>query len=86
MERFKGIPMEVFHLQKNSMATPVAERLRVLFLLLNHSIVSPLSGVSSSPELATCETSQVLLAGMPGGFSLGSPIFAHLLIGSSHMS
>ena len=33
-------------------------------------------------ESATCETSQVLLAGVPGGFSQGSPIFAHLLIGS----
>ena len=44
-------------------ATPVAERLRVLFLL------TAVSGVGSSPALATCETSQVLLAGMPGGFS-----------------
>ena len=26
------------------------------------------SGVGSSPALATCETSQVLLAGVPGGF------------------
>ena len=26
--------------------------------------------------LATCETSQVLLAGVPGGFSRGSPAFA----------
>ena len=34
----------------------------------------------------TCETSQVLLAGVPGGFSRGSPVFAHLLIGPSHMS
>ena len=25
-----------------------------------------MSGVGSSPALATCETSQVLLAGMPG--------------------
>ena len=36
--------------------------------------------------LATCDTNQVLLAGVPGGFSRGSPIFAHLLIGPSHMS
>ena len=34
------------------------------------------SGVGSSPALATCETSQVLLAGVPGGFSRGSPVFA----------
>ena len=40
----------------------------------------------SSPPLATCETSQVLLAGVQGGFSRGSTVFAHLLIGPSHMS
>ena len=45
-----------------------------------------MSGVGSSPALATCETSQVLLAGMPGVFSRGSPVFFHLLIGPSHMS
>ena len=61
----------------------MAERLRALFL--NHSITA-VSGVSSSPALATCETSQDLLAGVPGGFSRGSPVFAHLLIGPSHMS
>ena len=54
------------------MAAPVAERLRALFL--NHSIIlTAVSGVGSSPALATCETSQVLLAGVPGGFSWGSP-------------
>ena len=26
------------------------------------------SGVGSSPALATCETGQILLAGVPGGF------------------
>ena len=26
--------------------------------------------------MATCETSQVLLAGVPGGFSRGTPVFA----------
>ena len=31
--------------------------------------------VGLSPALATCETSKVLLAGVPGGFSPGSPIF-----------
>ena len=44
------------------------------------------SGMGSSPALATCETIQVLIAGVPGVFSLGSSIFAHLLIGPSHMS
>ena len=32
-----------------------------------------MTGVGSSPALATCETSQFLLA---GGFSRGSPVFA----------
>ena len=34
------------------------------------------SGVSSRPTMATCETGQVLLAGVPGGFSRGTPVFA----------
>ena len=42
------------------------------FRALNHLIISPLcaavSGVGSNPALATCETSQVLLAGVSGGF------------------
>ena len=33
-------------------------------------------GVWSSPALVKRETSQVLLAGEPGGFSRGSPVFA----------
>ena len=53
-------------------------------LSLEH--LTAVSGVGSSPALATCETSQVLLAGVPGGFSRGSPVFAHPLIGPSHMS
>ena len=32
--------------------------------------------MGSSPALATCETSQVLLAGVSCVFSRGSPIFA----------
>ena len=58
----------------------MAERLRALFL--NTAV----AGVGSSPALATCERSKVLLAGVPGGFSRDSPVFAHLLIGPSHMS
>ena len=47
----------------------MAEWVRSLyFSALNHSIISPLCGVGSSPALATCETSQVLLAGVSGGF------------------
>ena len=57
---------------KFKLAAPMAERLRALFL--NH--LTAVSGVGLSPALATCETSQVLLAGVPGGFSWGYPIFA----------
>ena len=39
-------------------------------------LTTAVSGVGSSPALATCETSQVLLAGVTGGFSRGSPVFA----------
>ena len=49
----------------------MAERLRALFLNLDH--LTTVTGVGSSPALATCETSQVLLAGVSGGFSRGSP-------------
>ena len=50
-------------------AAPVAERVRSLyFSALNHLIISPVSGVGSSPALATRETSQVLLPGVSGGF------------------
>ena len=45
-----------------------------------YTSLTAVSGAGSSPALATCETSQVLLAGVPGGFSRGSPVFAHLLI------
>ena len=48
----------------------MAEWVRSLnFSALNHSIISPaMTGVGSSPTLATCETSQDLLAGVSGGF------------------
>ena len=62
-----------------SLAAPVAERLRALFL--NHSIISLLCLVLVQDPHWPHETSQVLLAGVPGGFSQGSPVFAHLLIG-----
>ena len=59
----------------------MAERLKALFLHL-----TAVSGVGSIPALATCETSQVLLAGVSGGFSRGSPVSLHLLTGPSYMS
>ena len=49
------------------MVASVAERLSALFL--NHLIA--VSGVYSSPVLATCETSQNLLAEGSCGFSRG---------------
>ena len=64
-----------------------AELPKSLFVLVAiYLSLTAVSGVGSSPALATCETSQVLLAGVSGGFSRGSPVFAHLLIGPSHMS
>ena len=53
---------------------------------LNHSIISLReSGVGSSPAPATCVD---LFAGVSGFFFLFdvAPVFAHLLIGSSHMN
>ena len=45
----------------------MAEWVRSLyFSALNH--LTAVSGVGSSPALATCETRQVLLAGESGGF------------------
>ena len=38
--------------------------------------LTAVSGVGSSPTQGTCETSQVLPAGLPGVFSQGSPIFS----------
>ena len=47
----------------------MAEWVRSLnFSALNHSIITAVSGVGLSPALATCEISQVLLAGVSGGF------------------
>ena len=63
---------------------PVAKWLRALFLI--HLIISPLCLVWVRAPLWPLETSQVLLAGVPGGFSLESPVVAHLLIDPSHMS
>ena len=47
------------------------------FTTLNHSFISPLSGVVSSPILGKCKTSQSLLAGVSGVFfPRDSPVFA----------
>ena len=50
----------------------MAEWLRVLivhYCTLPFDHLTAVSGVSSSPIGGTCETSQVLLMGVPGGFS-----------------
>ena len=46
------------------------------FSALNHSIISPLWVCASLGARVTCGTSQVLLAGVSGGFSPGTPVFA----------
>ena len=56
----------------------MAEWLRALIFhyrtkLFDH--LTAVSGVGSSPALATCETNQVLLAGVSDGFSRRSPVF-----------
>ena len=50
-----------FRLQNLGEAVSVAEWVRSLYF-------TAVSGVGSSPALATCETSQILLAGVSGGF------------------
>ena len=52
----------------------MAERLRALFL--NQSIISPQCLVWVRAQQWQLETSQVLLVGVSGVFSRGSPIFA----------
>ena len=59
---------------------PVANWLRALtFHNHNKSFdhLNAVSDVGSSPTRATCETSQVLLAGVPGAFFLGLSRFRH---------
>ena len=46
------------------------------FSALDHSIISPMWVRASLGARVTCGTSQVLLAGVSGGFSPGTPVFA----------
>ena len=48
------------------------------FSALDHSIISPLLVRASHGAEFTCGTSQVLLAGVSGVFSSGTPVFAPL--------
>ena len=45
-----------------------------------------MTGVGSSPALATCETSHVLLAGVPGGFPGALPFCPTYLLARLDMS
>ena len=51
---------------------------RVVKSVVTYSLdhLNAVSVKGSSPALGTCGTSHVLLAGVPGGFSWGSPIYA----------
>ena len=51
------------------------------FILLEANVfrLTAMSGVGSSPIKGSCETSQVLLVGVPGVFPWDSPIFAQPL-------
>ena len=60
----------------------MAEWVRLLNIsALNH--LTAVTVVGSRPALATFETSQVLLAGVSGGFPGVLPLSPHLPIGSS---
>ena len=61
---------------------------RLHFMGLLPKVLTAVSGVGLSPTLATCETSQLLLAGVSGVFIswFFRPFSAKLLIGPSHMS
>ena len=50
------------------------------FSALDHSIISPLLVRASHGTEFTCGTSQVLLAGVSGGFSPGTPVFTPLSV------
>ena len=45
------------------------------FMGLVPKVLTAVSGVGSSPAPATCETSQVLIAGVSDGFSRGTAVF-----------
>ena len=76
-----GAPMGTdFALVYEDGSEPSRPRGRVVkladFSALNHSIISPLWVRASLGARVTCGTSQVLLAGVSGGFSPGTPVFA----------
>ena len=55
----------------------------VYFIVLLRSLIAldhltAVTVVGSSPALTTCDTSQVLFEGVPGGVSRGFPVFAPL--------
>ena len=54
----------------------MAKWLRALIFHYRLIIRSSHRCIRSRPTRGTCETSQVLTAGVPGGFSRGFPVFA----------
>ena len=62
---------------KTNMGGPRGRVVKVAdFSALDHSIISPMWVRASLGARVTCGTSQVLLAGVSGGFSPGTPVFA----------
>ena len=61
----------IYFLESRGRVVKVAD-----FSALNHSIISPLWVRASLGTRVTCGTSQVLLAGVSGGFSPGTPVLA----------
>ena len=78
-----GFPMTWLKCTNHTYAAPMAERLRAL--LLNHSIISPLCLVwVRAPLWPHMRDAKFCLRVCQVVFHVGSPVFAHLLIGPSH--
>ena len=70
-------PLSSKRLHTPSFGGPCGRVVKVAdFSALDHSIISPLWVRASLGARVTCGTSQVLLAGVSGGFSPGTPVFA----------
>ena len=76
-ERLRSLPFGLRKVQKVHLGGPRDRVVKVAdFSALNHSIISPLWVRASLGARVTCGTSQVLPAGVSGGFSPGTPVFA----------
>ena len=63
-------------LQSNHAGGVGIEIMYSLLLVVSRPLRLQIKQMNYRPTLATCETSQLLLAGVPGVFSRASPIFA----------